>query len=208
MGQIFLEYFVNSGVSYAVTGAIFAVALACIGSAWGIRISTGQAAGVLSEKPELFGKMLVIMALPGTQGFYGFICAFMIWLRIGLLEGAAKVGLLEGIGLLFVGIGCGLAQMHSARFQGESAAAAINLTARRPDQGGRAILLPALVETYAVVALLSAILAILWLTPDRGLKYQAPRMVPAAAAPGGGEKPAAQVAPPPPPPPPPPPQEK
>jgi len=71
--QFVNTYFIQNGVGWAVFGAMLSVMFGCIGSAIGIRIACSQAAGVLSEKPELFGKLLVLMALPGTQGFYGFI---------------------------------------------------------------------------------------------------------------------------------------
>jgi V/A-type H+-transporting ATPase subunit K len=80
-----------------------------------------------------------------------------------------------------IGIGAGVAMMKSAVYQGETSAACINLTARRPEQGGKAILMPALVETYAVVALLAAILVSIWLTPDKGMKYHPDKNKPAVA---------------------------
>jgi V/A-type H+-transporting ATPase subunit K len=157
-------YFIETGTGWSVLGAMLAVLLGGIGSARGIRISTSQAAGVLSEKPELFGKLLVIMALPGTQGFYAFICAVMIALRSGLVGGKVTASPTVGIALFIIGLCMGLVEWKSAVFQGEVAAAAINLTGKRPDESGRAILLPALVETYAVIALLAAILLIIWVT--------------------------------------------
>jgi len=166
--QFLNTYFITNGVGWAVLGAMFAVMLGCIGSAIGIRIASSQAAGVLSEKPDLFGKLLVLMALPGTQGFYGFICAIFIAMQIKLLEGVSaaltKTTPAIGIGLLFVGICVGFVQLFSAMNQGMTSAASINLVGKRPDEGGRAILFPALVETYAVVALLIGILMINWLT--------------------------------------------
>ena len=57
------------------------------GSAWGIAIAAHQAAGVMREKPELFGRMLVMIALPGTQGFYGFIAAILMMAQTGLIGG-------------------------------------------------------------------------------------------------------------------------
>jgi len=56
----------------------------------------------------------------------------------------------------------------SAIKQGEASAAGIALVARRPEMSGRALLFPALVETYAVVALLAAFLFILWLARFAG----------------------------------------
>ena len=157
-------YFIETGTGWSVLGAMLAVLLGGIGSARGIRISTSQAAGVLSEKPELFGKLLVIMALPGTQGFYAFICAVMIALRSGLVGGKVTASPTVGISLFIIGLCMGLVEWKSAILQGETSAAAINLTGKRPEESGRAILLPALVETYAVIALLAAILLIIWVT--------------------------------------------
>lgn len=162
-------YFLETGIGYAVCGGVLAFAGGCIGSALGIRIAASQSAGVLSEKPDLFGKLLVLMALPGTQGFYGFICMFLIAFKTDLVlaETNAKALALApavGLALLFVGAGVGIVQLWSARFQGETSAAAINLVAKKPEESGRSILLPALVETYSVVALLAGILMIFWLT--------------------------------------------
>lgn len=165
--QFLNTYFISNGVGWAVLGAMFAVMFGCIGSAIGIRIASSQAAGVLSEKPDLFGKLLVLMALPGTQGFYGFICSIFIAMKINLLGDinmALQTKPAVGIGLLFVGFCVGLVQLYSAINQGMTSAASINLVGKRPEEGGRAILFPALVETYAVVALLIGILMINWLT--------------------------------------------
>jgi V/A-type H+-transporting ATPase subunit K len=179
MEQFIQVYFLDTGLGWAVIGAMAAVMLGGIGSAGGIRIAAAQGAGVMSEKPELFGKLLVLIALPGTQGFYGLICAIMISQKSGLMGNAVAVKPVVGVALMFVGICMGMVQWRSARYQGETSAASINLTAKKPEEGGRAILLPALVETYAVVALLGAILLIIWLTPAQGLlnKVTDPKLI-------------------------------
>lgn len=158
------QLFIETGVGLAILGAAVVTMLGGLGSARGIRIAASQAAGALSEQPDLFGKLLVLIALPGTQGFYSFICAIMIALRCGFISGQATIQPLVGAGIFFIGLCTGVVQLKSAILQGETSAAAINLTARKPDESGRAILLPALVETYAVVALLAAILLIIWIT--------------------------------------------
>lgn len=156
------------GRGLAIGGGAFAFALGGCGSAKGINIASQQAAGVLREKPDLFGQLLVMIALPGTQGFYGFITAFMLANSVGLIGATADkvvhVSPATGLALFFVGLGAGIVQYMSAIAQGEASAAGISLVARRPEEAGRAILFPALVETYAVVALLAAILFITWLT--------------------------------------------
>jgi len=165
---------IEIGRGLAVGGAAFVFGLGGCGSARGIAIASQQAAGVLREKPDLFGKLLIMVALPGTQGFYGFITALMLALRTGLV-GGTKIAISPGTGLalFFVGIAAGFAQYVSAVKQGEASAAGIALVARRPEQAGRSILFPALVETYAVVALLASILLILWLTAPGLLTFLA-----------------------------------
>lgn len=161
--QFLAKYFLQGGLGWAMIGAAAVVALGCIGSARGIRIAAAQGAGVMSEKPELFGKLLVLMALPGTQGFYSLICAILIGMWTGLLGGKVELHPIVGIAIMAIGIGTGFVEWKSAVFQGETSAAAINMVSRQPESSGRAILLPALVETYALVALLAAIVLMLFL---------------------------------------------
>ncbi len=177
MDEFITTHFVKTGLGWAGTGALLVVMFGGMGSARGIRIATAQASGVLSERPELFGKLLILMALPGTQGFYGFICAVTIAMKCGLIAGAVHIPPVIGMGIFFTGLSMGIVLWKSAVYQGEVSAAAINWTAKKPEESGRAILLPALVETYAVLALLMAILMIMWLTQP-GLVFlssQAPK---------------------------------
>jgi V/A-type H+-transporting ATPase subunit K len=178
MEEFLRVHFLVTGLGWAGSGAMLAVMFGGIGSAGGIRTAVSQAAGVLSEKPELFGRLLVLMAMPGTQGFYGFICAITIAMRIGLIEGSVDVTPVAGMGLFFTGLTTGVVLWRSALWQGEAAAAAVSLTAKRPEEGGRAILMPALVETYAVVALLASILMIMWLTKTGGITIVTPEIIP------------------------------
>lgn len=152
------------GSLWVFMGAVFVIALGGLGSSIGIRISGSQAAGVLSEKPELFGKMFVMMALPGTQGFYSFVCGIMLVVLSGVLDKGTVLSNAKGLALMTVGIGVGLVQWLSAVLQGQASAAAESLTGRQPGSSGQAILIPALVETYAVIALVSGILLILWIS--------------------------------------------
>ncbi|MCX8095039.1 MAG: V-type ATP synthase subunit K [Caldisericia bacterium] len=152
------------GLVFAILGMASAITLAGIGSAIGIGISTMQTAGVLSEKPHLYGKLFVITALPGTQGFYGFIQLFWIATRIGLFGGVPKIPVNTGMQLFFVGLGMGMVQLISAIWQGKVSAASINLVAEKEEEAGRAIILPGLVEIYAVISLIAAILVTQFIT--------------------------------------------
>ena len=82
---MFFEYI--DGNSLAILGAAIA-ALAGIGSAMGVGIAGQAASGVVAEDPKKFGKTIILQALPGTQGIYGLIIAFLIMVKIGLLSGS------------------------------------------------------------------------------------------------------------------------
>lgn len=149
------------GNSLALMGAAIA-ALAGIGSAMGVGIAGQAASGVLAEDPKKFGKTLILQALPGTQGIYGLIIAFLILNKIGLLGGSmAELTQAQGLYFLAAGIPIGLVGIWSGVAQGKAAAAALQLVAKRPDQMVKGIIYTAMVETYAIFALLVSVL--MWL---------------------------------------------
>ncbi len=66
------------GQVLALFGAALAVGLPGIGSARGVGIVGESAAGLVTEDPGKFGQALILQALPGTQGIYGFLAGFLI----------------------------------------------------------------------------------------------------------------------------------
>ncbi|HCC32553.1 MAG TPA: V-type ATP synthase subunit K [Clostridiales bacterium] len=149
------------GVGLALLGAATAVALAGTGSALGVGIAAEAAAGVTAEDPDKFGRLLLLQALPGTQGFYGLITAFLVMNRLGFFAGeVADLSLATGLQFFLACLPTAIAGFLSAYFQGRVAVAGINLVAKRPDQSGKALIMTGLVETYAVLGLLISILMI------------------------------------------------
>lgn len=144
----------------AILGASLA-ALAGIGSAMGVGIAGEAAAGVVSEDPDKFGQTLVLQALPGTQGIYGLLIAFIIMLKIGLLGGTmVSITVQQGLYLLAASVPIGLVGIFSAIAQGKTAAAGIMMIAKRPEELAKGMVYAAMVETYAVLALLVSFLMI------------------------------------------------
>ncbi|OGC25023.1 permease [candidate division WOR-1 bacterium RIFOXYB2_FULL_42_35] len=148
------------GLALSMAGVAVAVLLSGMGSAWGVAIAGEAAGGVLTEDPDKFGRLLVMIALPGTQGFYGFLGGFYIMMKIGLLTGVQPVSAMAGLQLFFAALPVGLTGFLSAIYQGKAAAAGIYLIAKRPEEMGKAIIIPAMVETYAVIGLLATILMV------------------------------------------------
>ena len=154
-----MEIFSN-GLTFAVLGAAIAAALAGIGSACGVQLAGKASAGVASDKPELFGKLLVLQILPGTQGLYGLIAAVFVMMQTGLLGGAANTAMPveTGLAYLFASLPIGIVGLMSGIYQGKTAAAAIQMTGKQPTASAKGITMTALVETYAILALLLSIL--------------------------------------------------
>lgn len=147
-----------NGSVFALMGAAVA-ALAGIGSAMGVGIAGQAAAGVLAEDPKKFGKTLILQALPGTQGIYGLLMAFLIFIRIGLLGGGMiDLTVSQGLYILASAIPIGAVGIWSGIAQGKAAAAGIMLLGKRSDQMAKGIIYAAMVETYAIFALLISIL--------------------------------------------------
>ena len=61
----------------AYIGIAVMVGLSGIGSAYGVTIAGNAAIGALKKNDSAFGNFLVLTALPGTQGLYGFAGYFM-----------------------------------------------------------------------------------------------------------------------------------
>jgi V/A-type H+-transporting ATPase subunit K len=147
------------GVGYAVLGGALAAIGGGLGSTFGVSNVGMTAAGVVTEDPEKFGKTLILQALPGTQGIYGFLTCFMVLSslqRVGLDKVTPDAGKAVLIACLPVAIVC----FVSAIYQGKVAVSGVGIVAKRPEAQGAAIIYPAMVETFAIVSLLTSILLI------------------------------------------------
>ncbi len=151
----------NLGLFFAILGAALAVGLAGIGSAKGVGLTGEAAAGLLSEKTDMFGKVLTLQILPGTQGLYGFIIALILLNKIGLFSGdVVSVSLQQGLTLFAACLPIAVTGFFSAIYQGKVAAAGISLIAKQPTMLGKSMTLASIVELYAILTLLVSFLAV------------------------------------------------
>ena len=156
----FSQFFFN-GNFLAVLGAALAVGLGGIGSAKGVGIAGEAAAGLIAEDPDKFGQTLILQALPGTPGIYGFLVGIMVMLNCGFLGGNAALTASQGMYVLAACLPCALTGLISGIHQGRVAAAGINVVAKRPNEVSKAMIYAAMVETYAILGLLISILLVI-----------------------------------------------
>jgi len=147
------------GLTLAILGAAGAFALAGFGSVVGTGI-TGQAgSGVVSEDPSKFTNMLILQALPGTQGFYGLVALFI---AVGTAFGGDQMPTTQqGLQILFACCPIGFVGLLSAIYQGKVCAAGCSQIAKQPDTLTPAMVFAIVVETYAVLGLVSTIILLL-----------------------------------------------
>lgn len=155
----------NYGIMIAILGGVIAAALGGVGSAIGVGRVGQAAAGVVTEDPSKFGKVLILQILPGTQGLYGFLVAFLLMVQLGIM-GGTPIELTTAQGFMYFAacMPMAIGGLVSALHQAKTAAAGVSIVAKRPEESGKAIIFAAMVETYAVLALLISILSIFSIT--------------------------------------------
>ncbi len=148
------------GLEIALIGVALAVVMGGIGSSIGVGLAGQAASGVMTEDPEKFGRLLLLVALPGTQGIYGLLASFLVIMKLGLIGGGSVVEITQaqGFKLLFSCLPVALAGLFSAIHQGKVCVAGIMMAAKRPEEMGKILVLAVFVEFYAVLGLLITIL--------------------------------------------------
>lgn len=137
------------GQIIGIIGVAVCVLLCGIGSALGLYKTGTAAAGVLGEDPKKFGKVLVLVLLPATQGIYGFI--------IGIIASsslAAGMTVWQGWALFGAVMPMALSGLITGIFQGKSAVNCIYAVGKQESLGGKLIIYPAMIEFYAILGLI------------------------------------------------------
>lgn len=151
----------SMGIALAILGAACAALFSGIGSAKGVGLVGEAAAGVISVDPNKFSKVLILQLLPGTQGLYGLLTAILMLSRIGIIGGnAAELTVAQGLMFFGASLPIAIVGLFSGIAQGRAAAAGVGITAKKPEHNGKGIIMAAMVETYAILALLVSILLI------------------------------------------------
>ena len=141
------------GMVLALLGAVIAVSMAGAGSATELGMIGQAAAGVIMEDPKKFGQTLVLQALGTTNGIYGLLIGFLIFNKA-----LTVTDVNTGLFLLASGIPIGVIGYIAAVLQGRVVVAGTILVGKRPGELAKVMIYAAMVETFAVFALLMSFL--------------------------------------------------
>jgi len=136
----------SGALIFSSIGLALMLVLSGIGSAIGVSIGGNATIGALKKNPDAFGSYMLLSALPGTQGLYGFAGFFIInssgdvSTQINMLQGPAA-GLVLGIVSLF-----------SAIQQGRICANGIASIGSGNDVFAKTMVLAVFPELYAIIA--------------------------------------------------------
>ena len=133
----------------AYLGMAIMVILSGIGSAIGVSMGGNATIGALKKNEEAFGSYMLLSALPGTQGLYGFAGFFIL---NNILVGLEAVTLSHGFAYLAAGLSLGIVALYSALKQGSVTANGIAGIGSGYDLFGKTMILAACLELYAIIA--------------------------------------------------------
>ncbi len=139
----------STALILAYIGVALMVGLAGIASAVGTAICGQAAVGAMKKNGGAFGSYMVLSALPGSQGLYGFVCFFMVNNIYSLLTD--DITMLQGAAIFGIGILVGIVNLAASIFQGKVCANGIAAIGNGHNVMGKTLILAAFPELYAIL---------------------------------------------------------
>ena len=150
------QFLDNLPLIMTILGIITSLLLSGIGSARGATMIGKAAAALISEQPEKFGQSLVLQMMSASQGLYGFIVGFLIFMNIN-----DNLTFIIALRCLGAGILMGLVGYLTAIQQSITATAGIQILAKKPEHSTKGVLYSAMIETYAIFAFVISVQIVL-----------------------------------------------
>lgn len=140
----------------AYLGITIMLSLSGIGSAYGVSIAGNAAIGALKKDSSAFGNFLVLTALSGTQGLYGFAGYFMFQSIFNVLT--PEITAFQSAAIFGAGLSLGVVSLFTALRQGQICANGIAAIGQGHKVFGNTLILAVFPELYAIVALAAVFL--------------------------------------------------
>lgn len=140
----------------AYMGVAIMLGLSGIASSYGVTIVGNAAIGAAKKVDGKFGNFLVLTALPGTQGLYGFAGYFMFQNIFNILT--PEVTFMQAMAVLASGLILGVVGLFSSVLQGRVCANGVTSIGQGHDAFTNTLILAVFPELYSIIALAAAFL--------------------------------------------------
>ena len=137
----------------AYVGIALMIGLCGIGSALGVTYGGNATVGAMKKNDEAFGNYLVLSAMPGTQGLYGFLGFFLLQSNL-----SDAITMNQALAIFSCGLFLGVVGLISAIRQGQLCANGITAIGNGHDVFGKTLILAAFPELYAIIAVAATFL--------------------------------------------------
>lgn len=134
----------------AYLGVALILALSGIGSSYGVSIAGNAAVGAMKKNPTAFGNYLVLSAMAGTQGLYGFVGYFIF--KPFIVE---SITYFQASAIFGGGLALGLVALFSAIRQGQICANGISAIGNGYNVFVNTLILSVFPELYAILGVAS-----------------------------------------------------
>jgi len=164
MQNMLMEVATNyTGNVIALVGAALAVIMTGIGSAIGMSWVQQAAAGVISEQPHKYGKLLILQLIPSSNALYGFVVGFLV-VNTTVLGGGVFT-MTQGLLILALCLPIAIVGLLAALAQAKVCAAGVRMVGKREELSGRALTMSVFIELFALFALIVSVLGVLQVQP-------------------------------------------
>ncbi len=141
----------TSGTSFALIiawiGIFLMVALAGVGSAMGTVMGGSASIAALKKRDDIFANCMILSALPGTQGLYGFGAFFILQAII-----TPTITMLQASAIFGAGLIMGMVGLISAIQQAKIVSVGIESLGSGNDVFSKTLILAVYPELYAIIA--------------------------------------------------------
>jgi len=153
LAQVAVAASSNISLYVAWFGIVLMVAMSGIGSAFGTVIDGSASIGALKKKDDIFANCMILSALPGTQGLYGFGAFFLLKTKI-----VVGMSMMSAVAIMAAGLIVGTVCLLSALQQARIVACGIESLGDGNDVFSKTLVLAVYPELYAIISFAAAFL--------------------------------------------------
>ncbi len=143
----------TTALIFAYLGVALMVGVSGLASAVSTARCGMASVGAMKKNAGAFGSYMILSALPGSQGLYGFVGFFMV--NSFLVE---DMPLITGVGIFGAGLLMAIVTLSSALYQAKVCANGIVSIGNGNDVMGKTLILAAFPELYAILGVAATFL--------------------------------------------------